>query len=682
MKYIDNLLDWGDNLFAQDNWESITQATMLYLLAYDLLGAKPQNLGECRVPKPATFQNIQDKYQGKEIPEFLIELENKLANCPSSTLTSTPFNDLNAYFGVSENEQFTAYWDRVEDRLYKIRHCQNIEGIVRQLALFELPIDPHQLVRAVAAGNIPMNVVSGLTAEVPHYRFDYMLERARNIISTVIQLGSSLLSALEKKDAEQISLLRSTQESVILRLIQTTKEKQINEAQANLESLQKSLEAAKERFKHYNKLITDKLNDAEKSSLALAGNALELETKANRFNTLAAASYALPNIFGLADGGINFGAVVQMAGATLSGIASNLNQGSSLAATIAQYERRAEEWQLQLQMAQDDVNLITQQITANQIYVEIAISELKAHQKSIEQANEVENFFKNKFSNQDLYQWMVSRLSVLYFQTFKIALDMALATQKAYQYELNKDDTYICFDYWDSLKKGLLAGEGLMLGLNQLEKAYIEGNERKLEIEKTISLRTLKTLDIKYKNPFEELKATGKCEFKLDKKLFDDDFPGHYCRQIKTISISIPAVVGPYENIKATLTQLSHKTLLKPDSNAVNYLLGKQGSTQPDTSILRSRWRPNQKIAISRGVNDSGLFELNFRDERYLPFEGTGAISTWKLSLPKETNRIDFNNLSDVIINLSYTALDAGEGEFKKAVIESIEAISKKEFTT
>jgi Tc toxin complex TcA C-terminal TcB-binding domain/Neuraminidase-like domain/Concanavalin A-like lectin/glucanases superfamily/Salmonella virulence plasmid 28.1kDa A protein len=669
MKYIDNLLDWGDNLFAQDNWESITQATMLYLLAYDLLGAKPEKLGKCKVPKPATFQNIQQKYQGKEIPEFLIELENMLADSPTSALTSTPFNDLNAYFGVSENEQFTAYWDRVEDRLYKIRHCQNIEGIVRQLALFEPPIDPSQLVRAVASGNVPMSVISGLTAEVPHYRFDYMLERARNIISTVIQLGSSLLNTLEKKDAEQISLLRSTHESVILRLIQTTKEKQINEAQANLESLNKSLEAANHRVDHYYNLISGGLNASEISSLALAENARETETDANVFNTLAAASYALPNIFGLADGGMNFGAVVQMAGATLSGIASNLNQGSSLAATIAQYERRTEDWQLQLQMAQDDVNLITQQITASLIYVDIATCELKAHQKSIEQANEVEDFFKNKFSNQDLYQWMVSRLSVLYFQTFKIALDMALATQKAYQYELNKDDTYISFDYWDSLKKGLLAGEGLMFGLNQLEKAYIEGNERKLEIEKTISLRTLKTLD---NDPFEKLKAGGKCKFELNEKLFEDDFPGHYCRQIKTISISIPAVIGSYENIKATLTQLSDKILLKPNLNAVNYLLGnKQGSTQPDTSILRSSWRRNQKIALSKGVNDTGLFELNFRDERYLPFEGTGAISTWELSLPSkpsdQNSNIDSQSLSDVIINLSYTAL-AGDDEFQKNV--------------
>ena len=34
-----------------------------------------------------------------------------------------------------------------------------------------------------------------------------------------------------------------------------------------------------------------------------------------------------------------------------------------------------------------------------------------------------------------------------------------------------------------------------------------------------------------------------------------------------------------------------------------------------------------QSIATSTAQNDDGLFELNFRDDRYLPFEGSGAIS-------------------------------------------------------
>lgn len=34
-------------------------------------------------------------------------------------------------------------------------------------------------------------------------------------------------------------------------------------------------------------------------------------------------------------------------------------------------------------------------------------------------------------------------------------------------------------------------------------------------------------------------------------------------------------------------------------------------------------------IAASTAQNDSGRFQLDFRDEKYLPFEGAGAVSLW-----------------------------------------------------
>ncbi|KYF86992.1 hypothetical protein BE17_19785, partial [Sorangium cellulosum] len=51
---------------------------------------------------------------------------------------------------------------------------------------------------------------------------------------------------------------------------------------------------------------------------------------------------------------------------------------------------------------------------------------------------------------------------------------------------------------------------------------------------------------------------------------------------------------------------------------------------------------------------------LNFRDERYLPFEGAGAESTWRLELPLEDQAFDMDTLSDVVIHLRYTARDGG----------------------
>jgi hypothetical protein len=68
-----------------------------------------------------------------------------------------------------------------------------------------------------------------------------------------------------------------------------------------------------------------------------------------------------------------------------------------------------------------------------------------------------------------------------------------------------------------------------------------------------------------------------------------------------------------------------------------------------------------QSIVTSSAREDSGLFEQNLQDERYLPFEGAGAVSRWCIQLPKETNQLDFSTITDVVFTLRYTARDGGE---------------------
>ena len=67
MRYIDNLLRWADDLFALDTRESITQATQLYVLAADLLGPRPENVGPCPVPVPMSFDEILAEYSDRTV---------------------------------------------------------------------------------------------------------------------------------------------------------------------------------------------------------------------------------------------------------------------------------------------------------------------------------------------------------------------------------------------------------------------------------------------------------------------------------------------------------------------------------------------------------------------------------------------------------------------------------------
>ena len=53
------------------------------------------------------------------------------------------------------------------------------------------------------------------------------------------------------------------------------------------------------------------------------------------------------------------------------------------------------------------------------------------------------------------------------------------------------------------------------------------------------------------------LRATGSCTVALPEEIFDLDAPGHYFRRIKSVSVSIPSVAGPYTSLNCTLTLLN-----------------------------------------------------------------------------------------------------------------------------
>ena len=79
-----------------------------------------------------------------------------------------------------------------------------------------------------------------------------------------------------------------------------------------------------------------------------------------------------------------------------------------------------------------------------------------------------------------------------------------------------------------------------------------------------------------------------------------------------------------------------------------------------------------QSIVTSSGQNDSGMFETNLRDERFLPFEGAGAESTWKLDLPKDYRTFDYNTISDVILHIRYTARQGVNPTSVKAALDGL----------
>ena len=99
----------------------------------------------------------------------------------------------------------------------------------------------------------------------------------------------------------------------------------------------------------------------------------------------------------------------------------------------------------------------------------------------------------------------------------------------------------------------------------RMEKAYYEKNVRDFEIVKEVSLAETDAVALM------QLMETGKCDFSLRESLFNADYPGHYQRRIKSVSISILSSLKP-TRINATLTQVSNKILTEPNADLVSYV--------------------------------------------------------------------------------------------------------------
>jgi len=667
MKYIDNLTEWGDYLFRQDTMESIAQATQMYILADKLLGPKPRIIPAAIKQPYETYNQIEAKIDS--FRNALIELENIIPDLSvlpegGNELPASPVTLAMLYFCIPANEKMFDYWDRVSDRLFKIRHCQNIDGVERSLALFTPPIDTGMLVRAAASGLDLSSIIAGLNAPTPYYRFNVLSQKATELAQEVRGLGNSLLQALEKKDAEALSLLRSELEIKVLNAVKDIKKLQINESKEQIEVLNRTKKVTEERHKYYSSI--QKISSKEQLNLDKLELAHGLQLGSQISQTLAGVFALIPSA---AIGAAGFGgsphATVKWGGFNLSSAAKSASDVFNIFSSIASYEasrasilggydRRFDDWKLQERLAKKELASMDKQITAAEIRKEIAETDLKNHELQIENAKKTDDFMRSKFTNKELYDWMIGQISAVYFRSYQLAHDFAKKTERCYHFELGNDDSFISYGYWDSMKKGLQSADHLIHDIKRMETGYLDKNKREYEITKHVSLALLDPLALV------RIRATGISDFEIPEVLYDMDHPGQYFRRLKSVSVSLPCIAGPYTSVSAILSLVNnrYRKITNPDNAASTGYAEDPGNDERFIYNIGAI----QSIATSNAQNDSGVFELNFRDERYLPFENTGAISSWRLELPSEVRQFDYDTISDVIIHVKYTAREGGSG--------------------
>jgi receptor-binding and translocation channel-forming TcA subunit of Tc toxin len=726
MAYLDNLIAWGDALFRQDTGEAIGEATQLYVLAANLLGPRPQQVPAKGTVLPQTYQSLRGRLD--DLSNALVQLENTI---PFDTIPAPgPSADGAAprrlagigrslYFCVPRNDKLMDYWDTVADRLFKIRNSLSLQGVFRQLPTFDARIDPALLARAAAAGLDIAAVVAGVNEPPPLVRFGVLVAKAGELCQEVKSLGAALLSAIEKQDAEALTVLRTRHETTVLRMAETIKFGQHQESIKNREALEASLTLAQARYSHYERLLGrpesdltfealtpldeagldrgqftatepavgsrpvdididpsavpsgggpaggKKISSHEAQELGLLGTSQILQDVASGLEAVG----ALLNIIPLFSGDVKpfgVGAGVQFGGYNISrmlsglasvprGVAGRLSHEAGTAARVGTYARREQDWQFQSNAAAGDITQLNKQLRAAQLREFLAERDLENHRKQIKQAAEVEAFLSGERPT-------------------------GKTTTTGYYAVLRREVRGLYNACYDLAMECARKAERAMrneLGDQQVsfvQPSYLAGPEGLLAGERLhldVRRMELAYLDLNQREyeltqrvsllqvaPWAliQLRATGRCQFTVPEEFFDLSTPGHFFRRLRSVAVTIPCTTGDVTGVACTARLLRSRVRTNP-------LIGDSGyPANPDgderfTELLGT----TDVIVTSTAINDTGTFSGGAEGERLAPFELKGAAGEWSLELPTDPAPFDLATMTDVVLIFRYTARDGGQ---------------------
>ncbi len=473
-------------------------------------------------------------------------------------------------------------------------------------------------------------------------------------------MGRDLLAILEKQDAEQLQVFKAKCDKAV-----------IAESKAVHEMEVKSLETEKVRLEEKK---SAKLNASKKQKAMHVVSAAEkkyqkLMDKVQRFRkpvekvrNIASATFKIPDFkYGSvvnAFGGPRFD--IEFLGGTK--LAENLvSAAESYAARFAQrqldaaktklqaeLERRKKEWLLEDEEANAEVVEVEKQEVVNEIKTQQVEKKHKSIENEILRSEQVYEVLSEKFTNNELYVWLEKELGKVFRKYVQLLIDVAKMAEKAYHFEIGGkteyNEEFVQNDYWENLRKGLLAPEKILLDLRRMEKAYLEKDWHEIEITRPISLKDLYTF--KEGNTtsvvaLECLKSSGECSFKIDVDLFKADFENFYFHRIKDIRLVVRV---NNESVYYLNTELSLKNSFVD--------LCKNAQNDEDFRSLGDK----ETFATSAANKEPRMFDFRASSDKRNLFEGSGAISEWELKITG-LNKIDETYpIEDVVIYLSYTA--------------------------
>lgn len=649
LRTLDYLISHGDHLYRQVDLETLNselkreamkEAKLLYVQASKLLGDRPE------IPINNNWSNptLCNASEAMTIQPTVGQWDDNVSVSPEFAVLGQILQAQSGYFLPPYNYELLTFWEKIDIRLYNLRHNLSLDGQPLHLPIFAEPVDPRELQKKMMKGDgLGARTIVENADYGGGYRFPMLVEKARAAVHSLSQFGNSLLSALQNQDYEAMQLLMQTQRQAILNLSREIEDSNVAVIEANLEALEEAYASAKSSKKHFVGLLENWISTDEREALSLHSRSAISRDTSNTFMMAGSVLDLVPNIWGLAVGGVNLSSVPYATAHGFQKNADNLLNTANIMEITESYRRRMEDWTFQRNIYDNEAKRLSAEIESlkNQLVMankQIALADMEyAHAQAIYELQ------STRFTSQALYNWLTGQLASLYNQLYDASLPLCLMAKEALIQELGSEHTENLFTVptWNDLYQGLLTGEMLLVELQRLENVWIEENNRGLEVVKTVSLddiiqsgfteesfvdlvkdaingepRIINGVGIQMENNI--LYATLDLEYlglnnsynQKDKK-----------RRIKNISVTLPTLLRPYQDIEASL-------------------------------IFN-----DEMAALSHGIEDSGLFYTDFNDSRFLPFEGmdptTGILQLGIYNAGSVQYDI-VENLNDVIFRIRY----------------------------
>lgn len=635
MRLLDICIGRGDAAYRKLERDTLSEARVCYQRAASLLGDAPWT------PSPVAWNTPS------------------LAQAATGKVTFLP----------EVNRVMLGYWETLRIRLYNLRHNLTLDGQPLSLPLHATPGDPKSLLAAAIAAEAGGAQALPEVPAVPVLRFQTLMEGARTMAAQLIQFGNQMLNILEHQDAEALASLLTGQGVELADSNVALFKQTLNELAAERTTLERSLASATLSRDHYQVLYEENVSASENRALSLKTGASIAAAAESGFMVAAGLVAAFPNVFGLANGG---GKPEESMKAVAAGFSTLSRVNTLVSERLIQeevYRRRRGEWKHNLESAQLQMATVQAQLDALAVRQTSAQMHLAHLQTQAAHAKAHLALHRGKFTGKAMYSWLRARLASIFYTFYDLTVSRCLMVQKALQWERGDTTVYLRTGTWSGAWAGLLCGEGLMLALGQMDNAWAKWQKRELEVTRTVSLAKLfdgrltvddgqvslgqalralldgKVVDVDEQLPQASLSIVSgalSIQFGLKTLGLAAGFEQAAARRVRSIAVSLPALLGPYQDVHAQLL-----------TNATGLPAG------------------CDQCSISHATQDTGQFpQLNgypalLQGTRLLPFEGLKIATaddpddptgmTLNFARAQGDQRALLESLSDIILHVQFT---------------------------